>query len=111
MLSNPRYWGVGFNPVSFYFLYDGDGAVEAMIAEVTNTPWRERRCYVLEAGADGLRGEFEKRLHVSPFMPMEQTYEWVASEPGERLSVSIAQSRRARQERLRPPGSPSSAVR
>ena len=90
MLSNPRYWGVGFNPVSFYFAYDGDGAVAAMIAEVTNTPWRQRRCYVLEAGGDGLRGEFAKRLHVSPFMPMEQTYEWVASEPGERLSVSIA---------------------
>ena len=90
MLSNPRYWGVGFNPVSFYFAYDGDGAVAAMIAEVTNTPWRERRCYVLEAGAGGLRGEFAKRLHVSPFMPMEQTYEWVASEPGERISVSIA---------------------
>ncbi len=22
MLANPRYWGVGFNPVSFYFLDD-----------------------------------------------------------------------------------------
>ena len=90
MLANPRYWGVGFNPVSFYFAYDGDGGVAAMIAEVTNTPWRRRHCYVLEAGADGLRGEFAKRLHVSPFMPIEQTYRWVASAPGERLSVSIA---------------------
>jgi len=89
LLANPRYWGVGFNPVAFYFLY-GDGPdPEAMIAEVTNTPWGERRSYVLEAGPDGLRGNFAKRLHVSPFMPMEQTYEWNASAPGERLSVSI----------------------
>ena len=82
-----------------------------MIAEVTNTPWGERRCYVLEAGADGLRGEFAKRLHVSPFMPMEQTYEWSASEPGERLGVSIAnRDERGRSvfERRR---SPSSAAR
>ena len=91
LLANPRYWGVGFNPVAFYFLHSAEpgGGVEAMIAEVTNTPWGERRSYVLGAGDDGLTGTFEKLLHVSPFMPMEQTYEWRASEPGERLSVSI----------------------
>jgi DUF1365 family protein len=94
LLANPRYWGVGFNPVAFYFLYgagDDPGAepLEAMIAEVTNTPWGERRSYVLRAGADGLIGNFDKLLHVSPFMPMEQSYEWRASAPGERLSVSI----------------------
>lgn len=91
LLANPRYWGVGFNPVAFYFLYGAepaDGAT-AMIAEVTNTPWGERRSYVLGTGPDGLRGNFEKRLHVSPFMPMEQSYEWSATEPGERLAVSI----------------------
>ncbi|MFN8113297.1 MAG: DUF1365 domain-containing protein [Solirubrobacterales bacterium] len=89
MLANPRYWGVGFNPVSFYFAYGGSG-IEAMVAEVTNTPWGQRRCYVLPAGPDGLRGEFAKRLHVSPFMPMDQTYEWSASAPGERLAVTIS---------------------
>ena len=91
LLANPRYWGVGLNPVAFYFLHSDDsvGGVEAMIAEVTNTPWGESRTYVLEVGDDGLRGTFEKRLHVSPFMPMEQSYEWSASEPGERLAVSI----------------------
>jgi DUF1365 family protein len=90
MLANPRYWGIGFNPVAFYFAYGSGGSVEALIAEVTNTPWRQRRCYVLAAGRDGLRGEFAKRLHVSPFMPIEQTYEVAASAPGARLAVSIA---------------------
>jgi DUF1365 family protein len=92
LLANPRYWGFGMNPVAFYWLYgSGPGAgVEAMIAEVTNTPWRERRTYVLGVGEDGLRGSFAKRMHVSPFMPMEQRYEWSATEPGDRLAVTIA---------------------
>ena len=88
LLANPRYWGVGINPVAFYFLH-GDAGVEAMIAEVTNTPWGDRRSYVLEVGPDGLKGNFDKRLHVSPFMPMEQSYQWSATEPGEQLNVSI----------------------
>ena len=56
LLANPRYWGIGMNPVAFYYLHGelpgGDaGPVEAMIAEVTNTPWGESRCYVLDARA------------------------------------------------------------
>lgn len=91
LLANPRYWGVGFNPVAFYYLYGGGpaGSLEAMIAEVTNTPWGERRSYVLESDGDGLVGAFDKRMHVSPFMPMEQSYEWTASAPGDRLSIAI----------------------
>lgn len=98
MLANPRYWGFGMNPVAFYYLYGASpgAGVEAMIADVTNTPWGESRSYVLQAEREavgepdrGLRAEFEKSLHVSPFMPMEQSYEWSASEPGERLAVSI----------------------
>lgn len=92
LLANPRYWGIGFNPVAFYYLHGAEpgAGVEAMIAEVTNTPWGERRSYVLEPGAAGLRGTFDKQLHVSPFMPMEQSYSWSACEPGERLTVSLA---------------------
>ena len=48
---NPRYSGVGFNPVCFYFLpTTRPGALDAVIAEVTNTPWGERHAYVLDAG-------------------------------------------------------------
>ncbi|MGI8726570.1 MAG: DUF1365 domain-containing protein [Solirubrobacterales bacterium] len=91
LLTNPRYLGFGFNPVSFFYLYGSDGeTVEAMIAEVTNTPWGERRSYVLGAGSDGLRGRFEKALHVSPFMGMDQDYRWRAQAPGERLSVTLS---------------------
>ena len=32
---------------------------------------------------------FDKRLHVSPLMGMDQTYDWRMTEPAERLSVHI----------------------
>jgi len=48
LLTQPRYFGYGMNPVSFYYCFDeADESVEAIVAEVNNTPWRERHCYVL----------------------------------------------------------------
>ena len=62
-----------------------------MIAEVTNIPWRERHAYVVERNGSGpIRGRLAKRLHVSPFMPMEQAYDWRITEPGDALHVRIA---------------------
>jgi DUF1365 family protein len=94
LLANPRYLGVGFNPVSFFFLHGDDGgSVEAVIAEVTNTPWGERHSYVLDGAtrdpSGAIRAGFEKRMHVSPFQPMEQRYEISVSDPGEELRVVI----------------------
>ena len=94
LLANPRYLGVGFNPISFLFLHGEDGVtVECVIAEVTNTPWRERTAYVLDGRSRGpdwtIRGSFEKRMHVSPFQPMDQSYEISVTEPGEELRVAI----------------------
>ena len=89
--------GVGFNPVSFYYLQGADGGkVEAVIAEVTSTPWGERHSYVLDGRDGALEGKFTKQLHVSPFMPMEQTYRWRLSDPGEALSVAITSEQEGR---------------
>jgi uncharacterized protein len=93
LLTQLRSFGVCFNPVSFYYCLDAAGArLEALIAEVTNTPWGERHAYVIAAGEhDGgvLRGSFDKQLHVSPFMGMDHRYTCSASAPGETLSVHI----------------------
>ncbi len=93
LLANPRYLGVGFNPVSFLFLHRPDGRIDSVIAEVTNTPWGERTAYVLDAGTGGAGGRvtarFRKRMHVSPFQPMDQIYEISITAPSERLSVAI----------------------
>jgi uncharacterized protein len=99
LLTTPRFLGLGFNPVSFYFLHGRDGnSLEAVIAEVTNTPWGERHSYVLDGRgqAGALEGSFGKTLHVSPFMPMEQTYSWRVGEPGDRLGVSISSEQEGR---------------
>lgn len=97
MLAQVRTWGIGFNPVAFYWCFDEAGErVEAVVAEVTNTPWGERHAYV--AGADGnsadmLVSRHAKALHVSPLMEMEQEYVWRIGRPGERIAISIANER------------------
>ena len=48
LLTNFRYFGFRMNPVSFYYCFDAAGEnVETVVAEVSNTPWNERHCYVL----------------------------------------------------------------
>jgi len=95
LLTHPRYMGFGFNPVSFYYCFDAaDARVEAIVAEINNTPWGEQHCYVLPAtastgSADRLRFRFGKDFHVSPFLPMDMDYEWRFSAPGERLLVHM----------------------
>ena len=88
LLTHLRTFGHCFNPVSFYYCFAPDGTtLEAIVAEVTNTPWGERHAYVKPAGERA--GEFDKALHVSPFMAMDQRYTWRAATPGDTLSVHI----------------------
>jgi uncharacterized protein len=95
LLTQPRYVGFLINPVSFYFCFESDGqTLAAVVAEVTNTPWRERHCYVLRG--DQLarhtgqpRSLVRKQMHVSPFMPMDVEYRWQLSAPGAGLRVRI----------------------
>ncbi|HET7121101.1 MAG TPA: DUF1365 domain-containing protein [Solirubrobacterales bacterium] len=93
LLTGLRYFGHSFNPVSLYYCFDEAGErVDAVVADVQNIPWGERRPYVLARGdlrGTVLRDEIEKTLHVSPLMGMDQTYSFRASEPAERLAVHI----------------------
>jgi len=95
LLTQLRTFGHAFNPVSFYYCYDATGTqVEAIVAEITNTPWGERHAYAMRRSPGRkLRFRFDKRFHVSPFMPMEQRYHWHFSEPGPRLAVHMANLR------------------
>jgi DUF1365 family protein len=86
LLTQPRVLGYVFNPVSFYWCYRADGSLVCMVAEVSNT-FGERMPEVLHG--PGLEYEHEKRLHVSPFFGLDQTYEWAFSEPCESVSARI----------------------
>ncbi len=94
LLTHLRYFGFVMNPVSFYYCYSVAGdRVEAVVAEVTNTPWRERRCYVsdlreLQPGKV-FTARHAKELHVSPFMTMDLDYRFRITAPGRRLALGI----------------------
>ena len=97
LLTHLAYFGYRFNPVSFYYCFAADGrTVESIVAEVNNTPWGEQETYVLSCtpgNAAAWRFRPAKKLHVSPFMPMDIEYDWVLTAPNERLSVHMANSK------------------
>jgi DUF1365 family protein len=97
LLTQLRSFGHCFNPVSFYYcLSAGADRVQAILAEVTNTPWGERHAYVLAGGADAsplVVSSVDKAMHVSPFMPMDLSYTARATTPGETLSVHMESNR------------------
>jgi DUF1365 family protein len=88
-----------FNLVSFYFCYpEGTQSPRYILAEINNTPWNERFCYVLDAGESPVQKdkwafEFDKAFHVSPFMPMAQHYRWQFSlhEPNLTIHMQLQQ--------------------
>jgi uncharacterized protein len=91
LLTQLRTLGHCFNPVSFYYCFDESERVQALVAEVTNTPWGDRHAYVIGAGTERIiQGGMDKALHVSPFMEMDQRYEVRATEPAATLSVHIS---------------------
>jgi DUF1365 family protein len=93
LLTQARYFGYVFNPVSFFYCWDATGdRIHSVVAEVSNTPWGERHLYVVRwPDNDGHTQSFEldKEFHVSPFFPMEQSYRWNLAVPGEGLSVHM----------------------
>jgi len=95
LLTHLRYFGHCFNPVSLFYCYDPAGdQLETIVAEVTNTPWHERHCYVLpemmnEHPGRWKRYRFPKAFHVSPFIDMNVDYDWRFLQPGERIQVHM----------------------
>jgi DUF1365 family protein len=87
LLTNMRYFGHCFNPVSFYYCFEADGTtLQAIVSHITNTPWGEDFSYVHDFSSEktikttqsGQLTVFkmQKDFHVSPFMPMDISYEW-----------------------------------
>lgn len=96
LLTNLSYFGYCFNPISIYYCFDASGSrLETAVAEVSNTPWGERHCYVLadpaNLGDEHIRRfETRKEMHVSPFMDMDIDYSWLLTPPADNLVVRIS---------------------
>jgi uncharacterized protein len=95
LLTHLRYFGLSFNPVSFYYCFEADGkTVHSIVAEITNTPWKERFAYVLPIAQADTHGsawhwQFDKAFHVSPFLPMQMHYSWRFQNPEQHLRVHM----------------------
>jgi DUF1365 family protein len=97
LLTHPRYFGVTFNPVSFFYVYDESRArLEAVVALISNIPWLESHIEVLIPRNDALSSSLlmmnshPKAFHVSPFLPMQDIeYFWRFSVPKKDLRVTV----------------------
>ena len=88
LLTNMRYFGYCFNPVSFYYCFDANNEnLQAIVSHITNTPWGEDYAYVHDLTAENHHEKstkngvihvfkLDKNFHVSPFMPMDIQYDW-----------------------------------
>ncbi len=84
-LGHARSLGFYFSPVNFYFCLSGGDAIY-MLAEVSNTPWNESHCYLVDLNNPGTN---DKQFHVSPFMDMDMHYQWKVSYKTDRIIVHI----------------------
>lgn len=93
LLTNLSFFGYCFNSVSFYYCFKKDGEqLDALMAEIENTPWGERYCYVFSSDHledETLRVKLNKEFHISPFFPMEMKYLWNFSLPKDKLSIKM----------------------
>jgi uncharacterized protein len=100
LLTNMRYFGHCFNPVSFYYCFEADGkTLQAIVTHITNTPWGEGYAYVHDFKAEKAikttkNGEItafklSKYFHVSPFMPMDIDYDWAFKAEASQLFVHM----------------------
>jgi DUF1365 family protein len=93
LLCYPRILGYVFNPLSVYFCHRADGALAAVIYEVSNT-FGERHAYVLpnaENGAGAVRQSCHKAFYVSPFNDVSGGYRFRLLPPADRVSIHIDQ--------------------
>lgn len=102
LVTHLKYFYYCFNPVSFFFIFNQQqDEIEAVVVEVSNTPWNEMSIYVLHPDSvdttmsqvypsnsttslakDGnmmsktYHYQCVKKFHVSPFMTMDHDYDW-----------------------------------
>ena len=87
LLGQTRTFGLYFSPVNFYYLQQEDGTFSHLLAEVSNTPWNNRHCYLVDLAK---QEDCDKVFHVSPFNPMDMQYKWKISQPAQTLKLTLA---------------------
>jgi DUF1365 family protein len=90
LVTFPRVFGYGFNPVSFYYIDSQSGAPLIAVAEVVNT-FREMKLYAMESvGTDGIwHRRVAKNFYVSPFSDPGMEFDFNLGLPGDKWRVNI----------------------
>ena len=95
LMTQPRFLGYGFNPVSFWMLLERD-SLRAVIAEVNNT-FGQRHSYLCAApgfatlhAADTINAQ--KVFHVSPFQDVAGSYAFRFDLTGQSAAILIRQT-------------------
>jgi|GEM_PF-63233 len=91
VLTNLRYFGYLINPITCYYCFDRDDVLKYLVAEVTNTPWKEIKRYLIPVTIIDQKYSynFAKNMHVSPFMPMDLLYRWQGNLPDKKLNINL----------------------
>jgi DUF1365 family protein len=85
LLTNLRYLGYCFNPVSFFYCFDR-GRLQLVLAEVRNTFGGTHNYWLRpDSSSRTFRAAATKSLYVSPFMPIDLQYAFAFTPPEERL--------------------------
>ncbi|MFQ3189463.1 MAG: DUF1365 family protein [Paraglaciecola sp.] len=87
LLGQTRTFGLYFSPVNFYYLKQKNDTFSHLLAEVSNTPWNNRHCYLVDLSQ---QEDCQKVFHVSPFNPMDMVYKWKVSQPEESLTLTLS---------------------
>ncbi|WGQ12122.1 DUF1365 domain-containing protein [Pedobacter gandavensis] len=91
LLTNLAVLGYNFNPVSFYFCFDEQGAPLCAVAEISNT-FREMKLFLIkkeEMEGERFRQRVEKYFYVSPFIDLDTLFDFDLAIPNEKLTIRI----------------------
>ncbi|MCX7868483.1 MAG: DUF1365 domain-containing protein [Terrimicrobiaceae bacterium] len=88
LLTNARFLGYTFNPISVWFCEGAGGSPLGAIAEVGNT-FGELKPFFVPPSSGGFHLRAPKHFYVSPFSDLDWEFEFRFARPGGRLGVWI----------------------
>ena len=92
LLTQPRFLGFGFNPVSFWLALTADAQLVGVIAEVNNT-FGDRHSYICHVDGKTISPDHiiqaQKMLHVSPFQEVDGEYSFIFNVLDKYLKINI----------------------
>lgn len=90
LLTLPRLLGYTFNPISIFFCFDSANRPLTSVVQVGNT-FGELKPYLvpLDESGSGFHIRVPKNYYVSPFSPLNLSFDFDFRNPGERLQIAI----------------------